>query len=247
MDMYTGVNALRLFRRSFARTMLEVDYRWFIILLASIFVTFVIKFIVKYTYTAYSHKYSKKVISGSEAAKAVLIQGSVFGVNVVKVSGELTDHYDARSMEIRLSESVYENTSIAAIAVSCHEAAHALQHAYGSSLFKARFVAAQAVEIISALTAPVLLLGFIFGVFQLIYAGVIMYGVAVVFNLITLPLEIFASKKAIEKIEVCNILSKEEIKGAKKVLAACALTYVASLATSLLYMFRFIALSRKNK
>ncbi len=245
--MYLAVNALSYFGRAFTRVMLGVDYWWFIVLIASIVVSSVIRFIVKYTYTAYSHKYSKKVISGYEAAKAVLIHGSVFGVSVVKISGELTDHYDSRSMEIRLSESVYENTSISAIAVSCHEAAHALQHAYGSSLFKARFVAAQAMEIVSGLTAPVLLLGFLFGIFQLIYAGVIMYGVAVIFNILTLPLEVFASKKAIEKIEVCNILDEEEIKGAKKVLAACAMTYIASLSTSLLYLFRFISLSRKNK
>lgn len=198
---------------------------------------------VKSTFAKYSRVRSGTGMTGAEAAKRVLNSAGIYGVRIEKVAGELTDHYDPRSKVLRLSESVYNSNSIAAVGVAAHECGHAIQDDRGYVPLVLRSTLVPVASFGSKLSFPLIILGVILGFFTpLIYIGIIMFSLAVLFQLITLPVEFNASKRAVEILDQTGILYGDEIKGTKKVLSAAALTYVASAAASVLMLLRLVLL-----
>lgn len=202
---------------------------------------------VNSTFRKYSQQMSVRRITGAEAAQRVLRNNGVQGVRIERVSGKLTDHYDPRTNVIRLSQDVYDNISTAAIGVACHEAGHAVQYAVGYAPIKLRAAIIPVTNFGSRLAMPLILLGLLFSAFgqmaeSLIYLGIACFGLSLVFQLVTLPVEFNASRRALQAIEDGGILTAEEQQGAKKTLTAAALTYVAATAVSLAQLLRLIAI-----
>ena len=200
---------------------------------------------VNSTFKKYSKVHSIRRITGAEAAQRVLSANGVSGVRIERVGGNLTDHFDPRSNVIRLSDAVYSSTSTAAIGVACHEAGHAVQYAKNYAPIKLRAAVIPATNIGSKLAMPLILLGVLFSAFaemsyMLVYVGIACFGLSLVFQLITLPVEFNASRRAMQAISSVNILTEEEQRGAKKTLTAAALTYVAATAVALMQLLRLI-------
>ena len=202
---------------------------------------------VNSTFKRYSKQYSLRQLTGAEAAQRVLRANGVHGVRIERVSGNLTDHYDPKTNVIRLSDGVYNNTSTAAIGVACHEAGHAVQYAEGYVPIKLRAAIIPVTNFGSRLAMPLILIGLLFsalGSFSdtLIYLGIACFGLSLVFQLVTLPVEFNASRRALHAIEDGGLLTEEEQIGARKTLTAAALTYVAATAVSLAQLLRLITL-----
>ena len=202
---------------------------------------------VNSTFKKYSRQRTFRGLTAQEAAMRVLSANGVSGVRIERVSGNLTDHYDPRANVIRLSDSVYDNTSTAAIGVACHEAGHAVQYAQDYAPIKLRSAIIPVTNIGSKLAMPLILLGILFsglGQFSdtIIYIGIACFGLSVVFQFATLPVEFNASHRALQTIESTGILTEEEQKGARKTLTAAAMTYVAATATALAQLLRLIVL-----
>ena len=202
---------------------------------------------VNSTFKKYSKQYSLRQLTGAEAAQRVLRANGVHGVRIERVSGNLTDHYDPKTNVIRLSDGVYNNTSTAAIGVACHEAGHAVQYAEGYAPIKLRAAIIPVTNFGSRLAMPLILIGLLFsalGSFSdtLIYLGIACFGLSLAFQLVTLPVEFNASRRALHAIEDGGLLTEEEQKGARKTLTAAALTYVAATAVALAQLLRLITL-----
>lgn len=200
---------------------------------------------VNSTFKKYAKQRSRRGITGAEAARRVLDANGLQAVRIERISGNLTDHYDPRSNVIRLSDNVYGNTSTAAIGVACHEAGHAVQHAVGYLPIKLRAAIIPITNIGSRLSMPLILIGLLFmntQLYYLVYAGILCFSFSALFQLVTLPTEFNASRRALAAIESGNLLYDDELAGAKKTLWAAALTYVAALAVSLTQLLRLIVL-----
>ena len=200
---------------------------------------------VNSTFKKYAGQYSIRRLTGAEAAQRVLQANGVYGVRIERVSGNLTDHYDPKTNVIRLSDSVYNNTSTAAIGVACHEAGHAVQYAQSYAPIKLRAAIIPLTNFGSKIAMPLILAGILLsamGSFSdtLVYLGIAAFSLSLVFQLITLPVEFNASRRAMEAIESGNLLTAEEQRGAKKTLKAAALTYVAATAVALAQLLRLI-------
>ncbi len=200
---------------------------------------------VNSTFKKYSTQYSARRLTGAQAAQRVLSANGVSGVRIERISGELTDHYDPTANVIRLSDSVYDNPSTAAIGVACHEAGHAVQYAQNYSPIKLRAAIVPLTNIGSKLAMPLILLGIALTAlgnasFFFIYAGIACFGLSLVFQLVTLPVEFNASRRAMAAIEQAGLLTEEEQKGAKKTLSAAAMTYVAATAVALSQLVRLL-------
>lgn len=199
--------------------------------------------------TAFS-KYSKISCSasGADAARRVLESNGVYNVKIERVSGELTDHYDPKTNTIRLSEAVFSVNSIAAVGVAAHEAGHAVQYAKGYAPIKLRAAILPICSIGSKLSVPLILLGLVFSFSFLIDLGIIFFILAIIFQLITLPVEFNASNRAMHAIESNFILTDEiDRKGAKRVLSAAAMTYVAAVIVSFAQLLRLLAISNRKR
>ena len=202
---------------------------------------------VNSTFKKYSTQYSLRRLTGAEAARRVLAHNGVSGVRIERVSGNLTDHYDPRSNVIRLSDSVYDSTSTAAIGVAAHEAGHAVQYARDYAPIKLRAAIIPLTNFGSRLAMPLILAGILlaaFGGFStlLVDLGIAAFGLSFVFQLITLPVEFNASRRAIRAIEEAQLLTAEEQQGARRTLKAAAMTYVAAMAVALAQLVRLILL-----
>ena len=202
---------------------------------------------VNRTFKRYSSQHSSRRLTGAQAAQQVLNYNGVSGVRIERVSGSLTDHYDPRSNVIRLSDSVYDNTSTAAIGVACHEAGHAVQYANHYFPIKIRSAIIPITNLGSRLAMPLILLGVLFSAlgktsYTFIYLGIACFGLSLVFQLITLPVEFNASHRAIQAISDYELLNEEELKGAKKTLKAAAMTYVAATAVAAAQLLRLVLL-----
>ena len=203
------------------------------------------------------HKYSKQIshnrLTGEQAARRVLAANGIHNVRIEKVSGNLTDHYDPKSNVIRLSEDVYSNPSTAAIGVACHEAGHAVQYAQGYGPIKLRTAIIPVTNIGSKLAMPLILLGILLNFlgeisYVFIYIGIICFSLSLLFQLVTLPVEFNASRRAIQTMESNGILTDEELKGARKTLSAAAMTYVAATSVALAQVLRLLMLfGRRNR
>ncbi|HIY34558.1 MAG TPA: zinc metallopeptidase [Candidatus Eubacterium faecigallinarum] len=203
---------------------------------------------VKSSFSKYSKVANKRGMTGADAAYQLLRLNGITDVRIKKISGSLTDYYDPRAKEICLSQDVFDSRSVAAIGVACHEAGHACQHAQGYAPLKIRNAVIPVTRIGSFLGVPLALIGMFLYSDPLIYAGIILYAAVAFFQLVTLPVEFNASKRALQTIETNGFLEGEEYNGAKKVLTAAALTYVAALASALATLLRlFLILNRGNR
>ena len=195
---------------------------------------------------------SRRGITGAQAAERVLRSNGVSGVRIERVNGNLTDHYDPRTNVIRLSDSVYGNTSTAAIGVACHEAGHAVQYAQSYAPIKFRAAIIPITNIGSKLAMPLILIGLLFAVFEnlsytFVYLGIACFGLSLVFQLVTLPVEFNASRRALAAIETGELLTEEEQKGARNTLRAAAMTYVAATAVALAQLLRLILIFGRRR
>lgn len=206
---------------------------------------------VNTTYRKYSQKPSQSGMTGYLAARKVLDDNGLFDVRIEKTGGNLTDHFDPTANVIRLSESVYDNPSPAAIGVASHEAGHAIQYATNYFPLKLRNFIIPITNLGSKLSLPLLMIGMIFSAFGsffviIAYVGIGCFALCALFQLLTLPTEFNASKRAIGAIKDSNMLTSEEITGTKKVLSAAAMTYVASLLVTVMQLVRFILIIGRN-
>ncbi len=202
---------------------------------------------VNNNFKKYSRVLSSRRLTGAMAAQEVLNFYGITDVVIERVGGRLSDHYDPKSKVIRLSDGVYNSCSVAAIGVACHEAGHAAQHAENYAPIKLRNSILPVCNIGSYLGIPLAFFGFFMGFGILVDIGLILYSFIAVFQLVTLPVEFNASRRAVAVINQTNILSDSELVGTKKVLSAAAMTYVAALATSLANLLRFIILFGRGK
>lgn len=196
------------------------------------------------TFGKYSRVRSRTGMTGAEAARRLLNSQGIYDVTVQAVSGNLTDHYDPRTKVVNLSESVYGATSVAAIGVAAHECGHAMQDNEGYAPLRFRSALVPAANFGSKLSWPLILIGVLFGGLgsPLVQIGILMFTLAVLFQLVTLPVEFNASGRAVKLLDSQGILTQDEVSGTRKVLSAAALTYVAAAAGSILQLLRLIIL-----
>ena len=223
------------------------DWTYLVLVLPCIILSLWASSSVNSTFKKYSKVMSIRRITGADAAQRVLSANGVTEVRIERVSGNLTDHYDPRTNVIRLSDSVYSSTSVAAIGVACHEAGHAVQYARNYGPIKLRAAIIPLTNIGSKLAMPLILIGILLSFlgnfsYFLVDLGIAAFGLSLVFQLITLPVEFNASRRAIATIENTGILTNEEQQGAKKTLKAAAMTYVAATAVALAQLLRLIVL-----
>ncbi len=202
---------------------------------------------VKNAYAQYSKVFTARSVPACEMVAELLRQQDVNDITITPVSGELTDHFDPGSDTLRLSEGVYGSASVAAIGIAAHEAGHALQKKEGYPFLSLRTALVPAVNIGSAAAWPIFFLGILFSWQPLMTAGIVCFALAVVFSLITLPVEFDASRRAMAMISASGFLTREEEAGVKKVLTAAAMTYVASFISVLLQLLRLILISNRRR
>ena len=230
------------------------DWTYVVLVLPCILLSLWASANVNSTFKRYSGQYSRRGLTGAQAAERVLRSNGVTNVRIERVSGNLTDHFDPRSNVIRLSDNVYGNTSTAAIGVACHEAGHAVQYAQNYAPIRIRSAVIPATNLGSKLAMPLILLGLLIGLkgdlsYFLVYLGIGCFGLSLVFQLVTLPVEFDASRRAMTAIAQSELLTEEEQRGARKTLSAAALTYVAATAVALSQLLRLLILfggRRKN-
>ncbi len=225
--------------------MFHIDWTYIVLVLPFVIFSLIASANVNSTFQKYSNVYSRRGLTAADAAREVLRQSGVYGVQIEHVAGKLSDHYDPRTNVIRLSDSVINSTSVAAIGVACHEAGHAVQYARNYAPIKLRAAILPVTNIGSKLAMPLILVGIALSymgeVFSYIaYAGVALFGLAVLFQLITLPVEFNASRRAMAAITDHGILDGEEARGARKTLSAAAMTYVAALAVTFMQFLRLL-------
>lgn len=223
------------------------DYYYLILVLPAMLIALWAQIKVKSTYSKYSKQLSSRNRTAAEVTRQILDRNGLRNVRIERVSGSLTDHYDPRSNVIRLSDSVYGDTSVASIGVAAHEAGHAVQHATGYIPIKVRNAVLPVANIGSTLAFPLILIGIIFSFGPLVTAGIILFSAVLVFQLVTLPVEFNASRRAVATLESDYILEGDEVKGAKKVLGAAAMTYVASTLVAAMQLLRLVLISRRNR
>ena len=197
---------------------------------------------VKSTFSIYSRVRSASGLTGAEAARRILHMAGITDVTVVPISGSLTDHYNPRNKQLA-SQDVYDRTSVAAIGVAAHECGHAIQDAQNYVPLNLRSAIVPVANIGSTLSWPLFLAGLILSIRPLLTLGILLFSFAVLFQLVTLPVEFNASARALKMLESSGMLGTDEVKSAKKVLTAAALTYVAALASSILQLLRLIILA----
>ena len=218
-----------------------------IIVLPALIFTLWAQWNVNSTFEKYKKVKTLHNITGYESARKILDANGLYDVKIERVAGNLTDHYDPRANVIRLSDAVHDSTSAAAVGVAAHEAGHAVQHAKGYFPIKIRQAIIPVTRIGSSLAMPLFLIGLILAVEPLLNLGIVFYATAVVFQLVTLPVEFNASNRAMAALNNSGSLSSSELDASKKVLTAAALTYVAALASSLLSLLRLIIIANGRR
>ena len=202
---------------------------------------------VNSAYKKYSAVSNSRHITGADAARKILNAAGVGGVSVNHIEGNLTDNFNPRNKSLNLSDGVYGASSIAAVGIAAHEAGHAIQHGKGYFAIKLRNLILPAAQLSSSAAMPLFFLGLFLSITPLIDVGIVLFSAAVLFQIVTLPVEFNASARAIKAIRDADILSQEEISGAKKVLTAAAMTYVASAAMAALQLIRLIGISGRRR
>ena len=231
-----------------------IDLTYIVLVLPAVLLSLWASWNVNSTYRRYSQDSNSRGLTAAEAARRVLNANGLSNVPIECIPGELTDHYDPSANVVRLSEGVFGSCSTAAIGVACHEVGHAIQHATGYLPVRIRSAIVPITNIGAKLSVPLIMAGLLLSGFsqKLImaaYIGILLFSLCAVFQVVTLPTEFNASRRALVSIQDMNLLTGEELTGAKRTLRAAALTYVAALATTLVQLLRFILLvnSRNNR
>lgn len=226
--------------------MLFYDSTYFLVIIGFLLASFA-SMGVQNAFNKYSKFKSSRHYTGKDAARKILDENGLYNVSIENISGNLTDHFDPSSNVIRLSDSTYNSDSVAAIGVAAHEAGHAVQHAVGYVPIKLRNSIVPAVNICSKIAMPLFIIGLLLGMANLANVGIILFSGALVFQLVTLPVEFDASHRAIKILDSSAMLDEEELAGAKKVLRAAAMTYVAAALASALQLLRLILLNNSRR
>ena len=217
-----------------------------IILIPALIFSLIAQLMVKGAFSKYSGVRNSRGYTGADAARAILDRNGLSYIRIEHINGELTDHYDPGANVIRLSDSVYNNDSVAAVGVAAHEAGHAVQYAEGYGPRKVRSAIIPITQFGSNLSTPLVILGIIFSSNVLITAGILLFCTVVLFQAITLPVEFNASGRALKVLREEHFLDDDEMKGAKSVLTAAALTYVAAMFSALASLARLLLISNRN-
>ena len=217
-----------------------------IILIPALIFSLIAQLMVKGAFSKYSGVRNSRGYTGADAARAILDRNGLSYIRIELINGELTDHYDPGANVIRLSDSVYNNDSVAAVGVAAHEAGHAVQYAEGYGPIKVRSAIIPITQFGSNLSTPLVILGIIFSSNVLITAGILLFCTVVLFQAITLPVEFNASGRALKVLREEHFLDDDEMKGAKSVLTAAALTYVAAMFSALASLARLLLIRNRN-
>lgn len=234
-----------------------IDYTYIIFVVPALILSLIAQVLVKGRFSRFDKIISKRNLTGAQAAQLLLQKNNIYDVKIVHINGQLSDNYNPSTKILSLSDSTYNSTSIAAIGVAAHETGHAIQHAVGYSPLSLRSTLVPAANIGSQFGPTLAVLGIIFGgtskasdyisIFQLITnIGIILFSLAVLFYIITLPVEFNASRRALKILRDSNTLNTTELKGVKKVLSAAAMTYVASAIAAIGSLIRLIVLSNRR-
>ena len=202
---------------------------------------------VKSTFSKYNDVRSSRGSTAASAARQILDANGLQNIRIEHVSGDLTDHYSPNENVIRLSDSTYNSTSVAAIGVAAHECGHAVQHQVGYVPIKIRNGIVPIVNVCNMLSMPIFIIGLILGLGRLAMVGAILFGAVLVFQLVTLPTEINASRRAMKTLESMYLLEGDELTGARKTLTAAAMTYVAAVASTALQFLRLVLLANRRR
>ena len=209
----------------------------YMLIVISALISLFAQFLINSRFSKYSRVRSRSGMTGAQAAERILQSQGIYDVAIQRVSGKLTDHYDPRNKTLNLSDAVYASTSVAAVGVAAHECGHAIQHARGYAPLSFRSALVPVANIGSQLSWLFIILGIFFGgSHTLIMIGILMFSAAVLFQLVTLPVEFNASGRALKLLSETGILQKDEVSDTRKVLSAAALTYVAAAATAVLQL-----------
>lgn len=223
------------------------DYYYFILVIPAILISLYAQMKVTGTYKKYSQVLSKSGKSATEITRMILDKNGLQNVKIESVAGSLSDHYDPRANVIRLSDSVRGDVSVASIGVAAHEAGHAVQYAQGYAPIKLRNTILPLANFGSKLSIPLILIGILLSYESLVRIGILAFSLVLLFQLVTLPVEFNASKRALATLSSYNILDGDELKGAKNVLSAAAMTYVAAVILSLAQILRLLLLNRRRR
>lgn len=231
--------------------MFYIDPLYIILVMPAVVLSIIASTMVNSTFNKYAKARSRRGLTGADAARRVLDANGLYHVKIERIRGNLTDHYDPRTNVIRLSDSTYDNPSTAAIGVAAHEAGHAVQHAVGYFPIKVRSAIIPATNLGAKLTVPLVLLGIFLSYFgqqfiYLAYAGVICFSLSTLFQLVTLPTEFNASRRALVALDQYGILDRQELGQTRKVLTAAAMTYVAALAVSLMQLLHLLLVVQRR-
>ncbi len=219
----------------------------YVLVIIAFFLTMFASLGVKTTFNKYNDIHSSRGITAAQAARNILDANGLHNIRIERVAGELTDHFSPKENVIRLSDSTYNSTSVAAIGVAAHECGHAVQHQVGYVPIKVRNGIVPVVNICNSLSMPLFIIGLILGIGKLAMAGAILFGAVLVFQLVTLPTEINASRRAMKTLESMYILEGDELTGARKTLTAAAMTYVAAVASTALQFLRLVLLANRRR
>ncbi|MCR5609757.1 MAG: zinc metallopeptidase [Lachnospiraceae bacterium] len=224
-----------------------IDWTYVFVIIGFV-ICLIAKFNCERTFDKYKKVRSSSGLTGAEAARRILNNAGIYDVSITRVSGKMTDYYSPKDKRLALSDSTYDNTSVAAIGVAAHECGHAIQHDKGYVPVVLRSMIAPAVTICSKLSIPLIMLGFILSLYStLVPLGIILFSVTVIFSIVTLPVEFNASHRALKILDSNGILGHDEVKKARKVLSAAAMTYVAGTISSALQLLRLILLSQRRR
>ena len=218
-----------------------------IILIPAIIFSIVAQIMVKSAFSKYSKVRNSRGLTGSDAAREILDRNGLSNVRIEHISGSLTDHYDPRANVIRLSDDVYGSATVAAVGVAAHEAGHAVQYAEGYYPIKIRNAIIPVTRFGSSLSTPLVILGLVLSWDFLITAGILLFCAVVLFQAITLPVEFNASGRALKTLRSSHFLEDDEMKGARSVLTAAAMTYVAAMLSALLSLVRLLVISGRRR
>lgn len=213
-------------------------FSYLLFLMPGLIIVLIAQFKVKSAYKRYSAVANSRHLTGADAAKAVLNSSGISGVEIRRVSGEMTDHYNPADNTVYLSDGVFDSTSIAAVGIAAHEAGHAVQYAESYGPIKLRMAIIPVCNFGARFGIPLAFLGAIFDILGLVWLGLLLFGLTLVFQLVTLPVEFNASRRAMDAING-GLLADDEARGARKVLTAAAMTYVAAMLQSLLYFLYY--------
>ncbi len=224
-----------------------IDFTYIVLVMPAIIFALIAQGMVTSTFNKYAKIATKSGMTGYQAARMILEENGIHDVTIQQISGNLNDHFDPKAGVIRLSDATYASTSAAAVGVAAHEAGHAVQHARQYTPMQIRAAIIPITNIGSKLTLPLILIGVLLSFPSLVYVGIAFFGLSTLFQLVTLPVEFNASKRAMQALRASGRMGEDELSASRKVLTAAAMTYVAALAVSLMQLLRLVIIFGRRR